>query len=69
MIADLPGEKLLLRGNHDYWWNAIGKIRSWLPASMHALQNDSIVWGDVSVSAARVAGCSRPHRIRWIQRT
>ena len=26
-IAELPGTKLLLRGNHDYWWNSIGRVR------------------------------------------
>jgi predicted phosphohydrolase len=23
-IGRLPGKKILLRGNHDYWWSAIG---------------------------------------------
>lgn len=25
-IGALPGTKLLLRGNHDYWWSALGKV-------------------------------------------
>ncbi len=33
-IASLPGRKILLRGNHDYWWTTISKVQ-------HALQN----WG------------------------
>ena len=41
-IGALPGKKLLLRGNHDYWWNSIGRVRDTLPAGMYALQNDCI---------------------------
>ena len=53
MIAELPGEKLLLRGNHDYWWSSIGKIRSWLPDTMHALQNDAFQWHDLMICGTR----------------
>ena len=53
LIADLPGEKLILRGNHDYWWSSIAKIRQWLPSSMHALQNDAFVWKDIAIAGAR----------------
>ena len=40
-IAELPGIKLLVRGNHDYWWNSIGRVRRSLGEGMLALQNDS----------------------------
>ena len=42
-IAALPGTKLLLRGNHDYWWSSIGRVRRALGAGMLALQNDSVL--------------------------
>lgn len=42
-IGALPGRKVLLRGNHDYWWSAIGRVRASLPAGMYALQNDAVV--------------------------
>ena len=29
-IAALPGTKLLLRGNHDYWWSSLKKMRKFL---------------------------------------
>ena len=44
-IGRLPGTKLLLRGNHDYWWNSIGRVRRALPEGMYALQNDSLCVG------------------------
>ena len=44
-IARLPGTKLLLRGNHDYWWSSIGRVRRALGEGMYALQNDSLLIG------------------------
>ena len=29
-IKDLPGKKLLLKGNHDYWWNTLTNMRRFL---------------------------------------
>ena len=29
-LADLPGEKLLLKGNHDYWWTTLKSMREFL---------------------------------------
>jgi len=45
-IADLPGTKLLLRGNHDYWWSSLTKLRAVLPEKMHVIQNDAMRFGD-----------------------
>ena len=44
-LSSLPGKKIIIRGNHDYWWNAIGKVRSVLPSGFYALQNDAIKIG------------------------
>jgi len=52
-IAALPGEKVLLRGNHDYWWPAIGKLRASLPPGMRAIQNDSLLVGGTAVAGTR----------------
>jgi predicted phosphohydrolase len=52
-MAQLPGDKVLLRGNHDYWWSSIGKVRRRLPARMHALQNDAFKWRNVVVAGTR----------------
>lgn len=53
-IHTLPGTKLLLRGNHDYWWTSINKLRQALPPSMHALQNDTFNWKNISIAGARL---------------
>ena len=30
-IATLPGKKVLIRGNHDFWWSGISKVRQSAP--------------------------------------
>lgn len=52
-LADLPGKKILLRGNHDYWWPSISRLRRALPAGMWALQNDAMEVGGVVVAGSR----------------
>jgi hypothetical protein len=52
-IGNLPGKKILLKGNHDYWWSAIGRVRSNLPEGMRAIQNDSIVENGIGICGTR----------------
>ncbi|WP_425147406.1 metallophosphoesterase [Deinococcus sp.] len=52
-VDALPGRKVLLRGNHDYWWPAIGKLRAALPPGMLAVQNDALRLGNLIVSGTR----------------
>ncbi len=52
-IAALPGNKVLLRGNHDYWWPSISKLRRALPGGMYAVQNDALRFGNVVVAGTR----------------
>jgi predicted phosphohydrolase len=60
-IADLPGRKVLLRGNHDYWWPSISRLRRDLPAGMWALQNDAVLVDGVVVSGTRGWVCPGSH--------
>ena len=41
-IARLPGKKILLKGNHDFWWSSVGRLRSLLPAGMYAVQHSCV---------------------------
>ena len=52
-IGELPGRKLLLRGNHDYWWSSIGRVRRALPEGCYALQNDSMLLDGVLFAGSR----------------
>lgn len=52
-LGTLPGRKILLRGNHDYWWNSIGRVRRALPAGCFALQNDSLLLNGLLFAGSR----------------
>lgn len=52
-LAGLPGTKLLIRGNHDYWWSSIGKVRAALPPVIYALQNDHFYWNNWAICGTR----------------
>ena len=52
-IHALKGTKVLLRGNHDYWWTGYSKVQSLLPPDMKAVQNNAVRWGDVIVGGTR----------------
>ena len=59
-LSRLKGKKILIKGNHDYWWNGIGKVRDALPENFFALQNDSIRFDGVVICGSRcwtVPGC------------
>ncbi len=52
-IHDLPGRKVMIRGNHDYWWDGITKLRAAMPPSITLLQNDHCVVEDCAIAGAR----------------
>ncbi|MGI6538168.1 MAG: metallophosphoesterase [Caldicoprobacterales bacterium] len=41
-IGSLPGKKIMIKGNHDYWWSSLSKVRNMLMPSACVIQNDSI---------------------------
>ena len=52
-IARQKGTKILIRGNHDYWWSGITKLRQNLPNGVYALQNDAIKFNNVVFCGSR----------------
>lgn len=57
-LADLPGKKVFIRGNHDYWWNGISKLRRAAPDdTFYFLQNDCVKFGNVIICGSRGWSC------------
>ncbi|MCC8166177.1 MAG: metallophosphoesterase [Planctomycetes bacterium] len=50
----LPGTKVLLRGNHDYWWESLGKMQKLGLEHTRFVQNNSVVVGPVTVGGSRL---------------
>lgn len=53
LLRDLPGKKVLIRGNHDYWWKSISAVRSFMPGGFYALQNDAIKFDKYIICGTR----------------
>ena len=53
-IHNRPGKKVLIRGNHDYWWDSLTKVQKILPESLYVIQNNSLIFDDISISGARL---------------
>lgn len=51
-IDALPGQKVMVRGNHDYWYPRSAAKRNSLPSSIHALYRSSCV-----VNGVAFVGC------------
>lgn len=47
------GKKVIIRGNHDYWWSGITALRARLPVNVYAVQNDFVRFGDTVVCGSR----------------
>ena len=52
-LVPLKGKKVLVRGNHDYWWKSISRLREKLPEGFYALQNDCIKFGNIIICGSR----------------
>lgn len=53
-VHDLPGTKVMIKGNHDYWWGSLSKIAAILPPSIHLIQNNVFNWRGVTIGGARL---------------
>jgi len=56
-IFALPGKKVILRGNHDYWWSAVGQLRKGLKPGAYALQNDAVGGDGWMIAGSRGWSC------------
>lgn len=56
-INKLNGEKIIIKGNHDYWWNTLTKMNKFLVENefdtIYFLQNNSYDFNDFAVCGSR----------------
>lgn len=52
-INDLPGIKILSKGNHDYWWSSKNKLENLDLVNMIFLQTSSVLIEDIGIVATR----------------
>ena len=53
----LPGRKLLLKGNHDYWWTTASKMNAFFAengfTTLHILHNNCYFYGETALCGTR----------------
>ena len=51
------GRKILLKGNHDYWWNTAAKMHAFFTengfTTLHLLHNNCQLYGDLALCGTR----------------
>ena len=56
-INEIPGRKIILKGNHDYWWSTAAKFKKFCAENgfenMHILNNNSFEYGDWAICGTR----------------
>lgn len=56
-LNDLNGKKIIVKGNHDYWWNTLSKMNKFIEEnnfdSINILQNNSYDVEGISVCGSR----------------
>lgn len=52
-IDDLPGRKILIKGNHDYWWSSLNKLNELGLETVDFLHNTGMVVGNVAICGSR----------------
>lgn len=56
-LNELPGKKILLKGNHDYWWNTLKSMREYIEANNFSnidfLYNNSYLYNDYIIAGTR----------------
>lgn len=51
-IHNLPGRKIMVKGNHDYWWTSITKLNK-LFEDMNFIQNNFFTYEDYAICGTR----------------
>lgn len=52
-IDQLPGKKVILKGNHDYWWTSLSKLNGLGLESLFFMQNNSYIYKDYGIAGSR----------------
>jgi len=53
-LDSMPGQKVLLQGNHDYWWSSLKKLKELPFKTLHFIQNNTLRFGDIVIGGSRL---------------
>ena len=56
-LNELNGKKVILKGNHDYWWNSKSKLKKYILENnfdtIGVIQNDCFIYKDTAICGTR----------------
>ncbi|SDY96685.1 hypothetical protein SAMN05660462_01373 [Proteiniborus ethanoligenes] len=52
-IDELPGKKIFIRGNHDYWWGTKAKLKELGLKTIDFIHNDSFLYQSIAICGTR----------------
>jgi predicted phosphohydrolase len=52
-IGRMKGRKVLIKGNHDYWWQSLTKMKQVLDPSIHILHATSVIIDRIAIAGTR----------------
>jgi len=52
-ISSFKGKKVILRGNHDYWWKSVSGVRAAAGKDTYVIQNDCVKICNVIIAGSR----------------
>ncbi len=72
-LDSLPGKKILIKGNHDFWWSGINRLNS-MYESIHFIQNNHLNFKDYAICGSRgfniefVEGTDKDKHLKILER-
>lgn len=56
-VNDIPGKKIILKGNHDYWWSTVAKFKKFCDEKelfdIHLLNNNHFEYNGIAICGTR----------------
>lgn len=52
-IEKLPGKKIMIKGNHDYWWDSLNKLSNLELKTIKFIQNNSFIYNNIAIIGTR----------------
>jgi predicted phosphohydrolase len=64
MLGTLPGRKIIVRGNHDYWWSTVSKMTRMTNNAFEFLHNSALKVGNIALAGTRGWICENSRKVQ-----
>ncbi|MDY6084874.1 MAG: metallophosphoesterase [Dialister sp.] len=64
MLGTLPGRKIIVRGNHDYWWDTVTKMKRMTENAFEFIHNSALSAGQIALAGTRGWIAETSHKVK-----